>query len=44
MNSCKFKEIIIHKDLEIENGILRLDRDAYLSIVKVLDSSIVRTV
>jgi hypothetical protein len=44
MNSCDFKEIIIPKDLEIENGVLGLERDIYLSIVKLLDSSIVRKV
>jgi hypothetical protein len=44
MKSCDFKEIIIFKDLEIENGVLGLDRDCYLSIVKVLDSPIVRKV
>jgi hypothetical protein len=37
MNSCDFKEIVISKDLEIENGVLGLERDVYLSIVKVLD-------
>jgi hypothetical protein len=44
MNSCEFKEIIVIKDFEIENGILGLNRDVYLSIVKFLDSSIVRKV
>jgi hypothetical protein len=44
MNGCDFKEIIISKDLEINNGVLGLDRDAYLSIVKFLDSQIVRKV
>jgi hypothetical protein len=44
MNSCEFKEIIIPKDLEIENGVLGLDRDCFLSIVKFLDSPIVRKV
>jgi hypothetical protein len=44
MNSCDFREIIIPKDLEIENGMLGLDRDVYLSIVKFLDSPIVRKV
>jgi hypothetical protein len=32
MNSSGFKEIIISKGLEIENGILGLERDVYLSI------------
>jgi hypothetical protein len=44
MNSCDFKEIIIPKDLEIENSVLKLDRDCYLSIVKFLDSSTLRKV
>jgi hypothetical protein len=44
MNSSDFKEIIIPKDLENENGVLGLDRDCYLSIVKFLDSSIARKV
>jgi hypothetical protein len=44
MNSCEFKEFIVIKDFEIENGILGLERDIYLSIVKFLDSSILRKV
>jgi hypothetical protein len=40
----QFKEIIVVKDFEIENGMLGLDRDAYLSVVKFLDSSILRNV
>jgi hypothetical protein len=44
MNSSEFRESIIPKDLEIENGVLGLDRDCYLSIVKILDSSRVRKV
>jgi hypothetical protein len=44
MNSCDFKEIIIPKDLEVENGVLGLERDVYLSVVKFLDSSILRKV
>jgi hypothetical protein len=38
LSSCEFKEIILFKNFEIENGILGLDRDCYLSIVKFLDS------
>jgi 5-bromo-4-chloroindolyl phosphate hydrolysis protein len=34
MNSCEFREIVVIKDFEIENGILELERDIYLSIVK----------
>jgi hypothetical protein len=44
MNTYQFKEIIVIKDFEIENGVLGLDRDIYLSIVKFLDSLIVRKV
>jgi hypothetical protein len=44
MNSCDFKEIVVVKDFEIENGMLGLERDVYLSIVKILDSQIVRKV
>jgi hypothetical protein len=31
MNNNKFKEIIVFRDFEIENGILGLERDDYLS-------------
>jgi hypothetical protein len=44
MNSCEFKEIVVLNDFEFENGVLELDRDCYLSIVKFLDSSILRKV
>jgi hypothetical protein len=44
MNSCEFEEIVVSKDCEIENGVLGLERDVYLSIVKFLDSSILRNV
>jgi hypothetical protein len=44
MNRCQFKEIIVLKDFEVENGLLGLDRDVYLSLVEFLDSSIVRKV
>jgi hypothetical protein len=40
MISCEFKEIIVSTGFEFENGVLELDRDCYLSIVKFLDSSI----
>jgi hypothetical protein len=43
MNSCEFKEIIVFDDFEIENGVLGLERDVYLSIV-FLDSSILKKV
>jgi hypothetical protein len=44
MNSCQFKEIVVVEDFEVENGALGLDRDIYLSLVKFLNSSIVRKV
>jgi hypothetical protein len=44
MNSCVFEGIIVFKDFEIENGVLGLERDIFLSIVKFLDSSILRKV
>jgi hypothetical protein len=44
MNSCDFEEIIVSKDFEFENGVLGLDRDCYLSLVRFLDSSILRKV
>jgi hypothetical protein len=43
MNNCEFKEIIIVEDFEAKNGVLKLERDIYLSIVKFLDSSTVRS-
>jgi hypothetical protein len=39
-----FKEIIASKDFEVGNGILGLERDIYLSIVKFLDWWILRKV
>jgi hypothetical protein len=44
MNNYEFKEIIVIEDFEVENGVLELERDVYLSIVKFLDSSILRKV
>jgi hypothetical protein len=44
MNSCEFKEIIVFKDFSVDNGVLGLERDVYLSIIKFLDSSILRKV
>jgi hypothetical protein len=44
MNSCDFKEIIVINNFEFENGVLGLDRDCYLSIVKFLDLSLLRKV
>jgi hypothetical protein len=44
MNSCEFEEIIVSRDFELENGVLGLERDIYLSIVKFLDSSILTKV
>jgi hypothetical protein len=44
MNSCEFKEIIAFKDFEVGNGVLGLERDIYLNIVKFLNSSVLRKV
>jgi hypothetical protein len=44
MNSCQFKEIVVVEDFEVENGVLSLDRDTYLSLVKFLNSSTLRKV
>jgi hypothetical protein len=44
LTKSKFPKITVSKDFEVKNGVLGLDRDAYLSIVKFLDSSIVRKV
>jgi hypothetical protein len=44
MNGSKFKEIIVTGDFRVGNGILGLERDIYLSVVKFLDSSILRKV
>jgi hypothetical protein len=38
MNGCEFKEIIVFEDFEVESGVLGLNRDVYLNIVKFLDS------
>jgi hypothetical protein len=40
----QFKEIIVVQDFEVENGLLGLEQDVYLSIVEFLNSSIVRKV
>jgi hypothetical protein len=40
MNSCDFKEIMVVDGFQLENGVLGLNRDVFLSIVKFLDSSI----
>jgi hypothetical protein len=44
MNCYEFKEIMVSKDFESDNGVLGLERDVYLSIVKFLDSSLLRKV
>jgi hypothetical protein len=38
----QIKEITVVEDFEIQNGVLGLHRDIYLSLVQFLDSSIVR--
>jgi hypothetical protein len=43
-NIPHYKEIIVIEDFEIENGVLGLHRDIYLSLVQFLDSPIVRKV
>jgi hypothetical protein len=43
-NGCLFNEMVFGEDYEIDNGVLGLKRDVYLSIVKFLDSSILRKV
>jgi hypothetical protein len=43
-NSYGFKEIIVVEDYEVGNGVLGLDQDCYLSLVKFLTSSISRNV
>jgi hypothetical protein len=44
MNSCQFKEITVVKKFDVENGVLGLNRDVYLSIVKFLNTSIIKKV
>jgi hypothetical protein len=42
--NCQFKEIIVVEYFEVENGVLGLNQDVYLSIVKFLDLSVVKKV
>lgn len=42
-NAC-FLEIIVVENFRVENGLLGLDRDCYLSLVKFLNSLILRKV
>jgi hypothetical protein len=44
LSDSKFPEMIVSESFEVENGILGLDRDNYLSVVKFLDSSMLRKV
>jgi hypothetical protein len=44
MDVNQFKEIFVFGDFEIKNGVLGLDRDCYLSIVKFLHWWILRKV
>jgi hypothetical protein len=44
INKYRFKEIIVFEVFEIKNGVLGLDRSVYLSVVKFLDSPILRSV
>jgi hypothetical protein len=43
-NHQEVKVEIVLRDFEIENGVLGLKQDVYLSIVKFLDSSMLRKV
>jgi hypothetical protein len=44
LSISKFPRIVVSEEYEVENGLLGLDRDVYLSIIKCLDSSILRKV
>jgi hypothetical protein len=44
MNSYEFKEIVVSKDFEVENSVLQLEQDIYLSIVRFVDLFILRKV
>jgi hypothetical protein len=44
MNGCEFEEIIVSGRFKVENGIVGLERDVYLSIVQFLDSTVLRKV
>jgi hypothetical protein len=44
MNNYDLKDINVSKDFEFDNGVLGLDRDCYLSIVKFLDSNIKKSI
>jgi hypothetical protein len=44
LDNYQFKEIIVGEYFEIKNCLFGLDRDSYLSIVKILNSSIIRKV
>jgi hypothetical protein len=44
LSNSKFPRIVVSKEYEVENGLLGLDRDVYLSIVKCTDSPILRKV
>jgi hypothetical protein len=44
MNNCEFEEFAVSEGFQIENGVLGLERDVYLSVVQFLDSSMLRKV
>jgi hypothetical protein len=44
VSKSKFPKIFVSKDYEVDDGILGLDRDCYLGIVKFPDSSLLRKV
>jgi hypothetical protein len=39
-----YKDIIVSEKFKIKNGLLWLDRDVYLSLVKYLNSQVLREV
>jgi hypothetical protein len=38
LSSCEFKNVIVFEDFKVENDILGLEQNVYLSIVKFLNS------
>jgi hypothetical protein len=43
-DKCQFSEIIVVENFEVMNGVFGLNQDVYLSLVKFLNSSILRKV
>jgi hypothetical protein len=44
LSKSNFPKIVVSKNYEVENGLLGLDRDCYLSLVKFIDSPILKKV